>query len=152
MLFRSHAAKFWLKAFATGGGGGFYADLLTRDSSQDRSALDAIGKLMGPTFSDISDFVQLTKGNIDAKLAGKKTHAGAEAVKFARSHVPYINMWYAKAAMDHAVMNSVQENLSPGYLSKMQQRASKEWGQQYWYPPGQSTPARAPDLGKAIGQ
>lgn len=61
-----------------------------------------------------------------------------------------MNLWYAKAALDHAGMHALQENLSPGYLSRMQQRAHKEWGQDWWWKPGTGGPDRAPDF-TAIG-
>jgi hypothetical protein len=147
-----HAAKFWLQAFATGGAGGFYADLLTRDSSQDRSANDTIGKLFGPSISDAATVMQITKGNIDDKLAGKQTHAAAQGLQFARSHVPYLNVWYLKAAIDHAGMNALQENVSPGYLGRMRENAARQWGEDYWWAPGTGGPQRAPDLGQAVGQ
>lgn len=146
-----HALKAWLAAFATGGAGGFYADLLTRDSSQDRSAQDPIGKALGPSASDAANIIQLTKGNIDDRLAGKKTHAAAEALQLVRQHTPYVNMWYAKAAIDHAGMQSLQENLSPGYLSKMRKAAQKDWGERYWWAPGSGGPQRPPNLGAAVG-
>lgn len=147
-----HAAKFWLQAFATGGAGGFYADLLTRNSAADRSGNDVIGNLAGPTVSDAVSLVQITKGNIDDKLAGKQTHAAAQSVQFARSHVPYVNIWYAKAAIDHMGMQALQENISPGYLGRMRQNAQRDWGQNYWWTPGTGGPQRAPDLAKAVGQ
>jgi hypothetical protein len=147
-----HAGKFWLQAFATGGAGGFYADLLTRDSSQDRSAQDTIGKTLGPSASDLANVVQLTKGNIDDRLAGKPTHAAAQGLQFTRSHIPYLNIWYAKAAIDHAGMQALQENVSPGYLARMRQSAAQQWNQDYWWAPGTGAPQRAPDLAKAVGQ
>ena len=152
-MFGEHGFKFWLQAFAIGGGGGFYSDLLTRDSSQDRSAMDAIGKgVGGPVLGDLSSLYQLTKGSLDDKLAGKKTHAAAEGLQMARSKVPYLDLWYAKAALDHAGMHALQENLSPGYLGKMQAKAQKDWGTASWWRPGTGLPQRAPDLGKAFGQ
>lgn len=151
-MFGPHAFKFWLQAFSIGGGGGFYGDLITRDSSSDRSAGDTISKTMGPVASDLADLVAVTKGNIDRALAGKKTHFAAESVNLARSHIPYINIWFAKSAIDHAFMYSLQENLSPGYLGKMQARSQKEWGQDRWWAPTATSPSRAPDLGKAVGQ
>lgn len=148
-----HALKFWAQAFATGGGAGFYADLIGRDSTSDRGAWDSVGRTLGgPVVGDAADLYALTKGNIDQAIAGKATHAGAEAVRFTRSHMPFINLWYAKAAVDHAGLHALQENLSPGYLGKIQKRASKDWGQAYWWAPTSATPARAPDIAKAVGQ
>ena len=145
-------AKFWSRAFAQGGGAGFIGDILLTDTTADRSSLDTLSRLaMGPTYGAVADVFDLTKGNIDEYMAGKDTHAGAEAVRFARSNLPYVNLWYTRAAVDHAFMHNLQENLSPGYLSRMQQRARREYGQEYWWRPGASfDEARPPDLAAAV--
>lgn len=151
-MFGPHALKFWLQAFMTGGGAGFYGDLITRDTTSDQGKFDGIGSLMGPVIGDIASIYAITKGNSDKKLKGEKTHAAAEGLKFMREHTPYVNIWYAKAAIDHAGMHAVQESLSPGYLSKMKARAKKEWGDGYWWEPGTGLPDRGPDIGKAVGK
>jgi len=145
--------KFWTRAFAQGGGLGFAGDILLGDTTEDRSPLDSFSRLLlGPTFGSAADLYELTKGNIDEKLAGKDTHIGAEAVRFARGHVPLVNLWYAKAALDHAGMHALQENLSPGYLSRIQQKARKDWGQGYWWQPGTGAPDRAPSFADIAGR
>lgn len=146
--------KFWWKAFMQGGGLGFLGDVLLRDSSADRSPQQGLFELLGPSFGSAAELYELTKGNFDEAVAGKDTHAGAEGVKFARGHIPIVNLttlWYTKAAFDHAFLHSLQENLSPGYLSRMQQRARKDWDQEYYWAPGETLPERAPDLGAALG-
>lgn len=147
-----HAPAFWLNSLAIGGGLGFYGDLILRDSTTDRAAWDSVGKTLGgPVVGDLADLYSLTKGNIDQALAGKPTHAGAEAVRFIRSHLPYVNLWYAKTAIDHAGMHALQENLSPGYLEKMKNRTRQDFGQDYWWKPGTGAPDRAPDAAAAVG-
>ena len=145
--------KFWTKAVAQGGGLGFMADLLLGDTTDDRSPLDSMSRLLlGPTFGSAADIYELTKGNVDEALAGKDTHAGAEAARFARSHLPLVNLWYGKAALEHLFLHSLQENLSPGYLDRIQNKARKDWGQQYWWEPGASfDEMRAPDLSAVAG-
>jgi hypothetical protein len=109
--------------------------------------------LLGPTFGSAADIYELTKGNIDEALAGKDTHAGAEAVRFARSHLPLVNLWYGKAALEHLFLHSLQENLSPGYLDRIQNKARKDWNQRYWWEPGASfDDMRAPDWAAAAGR
>lgn len=143
--------KFWTRAFAQGGGLGFVGDMLLGDTTDDRSPLDSFGRsIMGPTFGSAADLYELTKGNVDEALAGKNTHAGAEAFRFARSHAPLVNLWYGKRALDSAGLHAVQESLSPGYLARIQSKARKDWGQEYWWEPGEVAPERAPDL-SAIG-
>jgi hypothetical protein len=139
--------KFWTRAAAQGGGAGFIGDILLGDTTDSRSPLDNLGKLaLGPTFGSLADLYELTKGNIDEKLAGKDAHIGAEALKFSRSHLPYVNLWYTKAALDHMILHAVQENLSPGYLARQKQRAMKDWNQGFWWQPGEPLPQRAPDM------
>jgi hypothetical protein len=143
--------KFWARAFSQGGGAGFVGDVVLGDTTQDRTPLDSLGRMvLGPSFGSASEVWELTKGNIDELQAGKATHAGAEAVRFAKGHLPYINLWYGKAAMDHMILHSIQENLSPGYMARMKDRARKDWEQDYWWAPGESTPQRAPDM-QAMG-
>lgn len=145
--------KFWTRAVAQGGGLGFMGDILLGDTTDDRSPIDSFGRLvLGPSFGSAADLYELTKGNADEALAGKDPHAGAEALRFARGHLPLVNLWYAKSAIDHAALHAAQENLSPGYLSRIQNKARKDWGQDYWWTPGDGMPDRAPDLGRAIGQ
>lgn len=146
--------KFWARAAAQGGGAGFLGDIVLGDTTDDRSPLDSLSRLlMGPTFGSAADLWELTKGNVDELRAGKDTHAGAEALRFARSHTPYINLWYGRTALDHLLLHGIQENLSPGYLQRQRARHSKDWGGTYWWEPGADFDnMRAPDMGAAVGQ
>ena len=76
--------------------------------------MDSLGRsLLGLSFGSAADLWELTKGNIDESIAGKDTHFGAESLRFARGHLPLVNLWYAKAALDHMGLFALQENLSP---------------------------------------
>jgi hypothetical protein len=142
--------KFWLRAFTQGGGAGFLGDVLLRDSTDDTTPQQGLFELLGPTAGSLAQLYELTKGNLDEAAAGKDTHAGAEALRFARGHLPFVNLWYAKRALDAAGLHALQENLSPGYLARIKKKALKDWGQDYWWAPGEAAPDRAPDL-SAVG-
>lgn len=147
--------KFWLQAMAQGGGLGIVGDFVLADPTQNPgdATANAIKNVAGPTIGSVFDVgYKLGIENIYEAAHGKDTHIGAEAIRVARSHLPYVNLWYAKAAIDHAGLHALQENLSPGYLSKMQQRARKDWNQEYWWRPGTGMPERAPDLTAAGGR
>lgn len=145
--------KFWVRAMAQGGGLGFFGDMLLSDTTADRGQLDTLGRaFLGPSFGSAADFWELTKGNVDEFLAGKDTHIGAEALRFARGHLPLVNLWYAKTALDQAALHAIQENLSPGYLSRMQQRARKDWNQEFYWQPGSGLPDRGPSFEQLAGQ
>ncbi len=140
--------KFWLQATAQGGGLGIVGDFLLTDPTQNPgdATANAIKNVAGPTVGSAFDIgYKLGVENIYEAANGKDTHFLAEGIRIGRSHLPYVNLWYAKAAIDHAGLHALQENLSPGYLSRMQQRARKDWNQEYWWKPGTGLPDRAPD-------
>lgn len=148
------APKFWAKALAQGGGLSIVGDFLLNDSTEQPGDVysNLVKSAAGPAFGSIGEILSVGKSNTDRALAGKETHTGAQAVRWAKANLPYTGIWYARAAIDHAGLHALQENLSPGYLGKMQQRAKKDFGQDYWWKPGTGGPERAPDIGKAVGQ
>ncbi|MCM5682522.1 hypothetical protein M8A51_23580 [Schlegelella sp. S2-27] len=144
-------SSFWARALAQGGGLGFFGDLILEDTTDAMSRTDPLFRLLGPSFGSLAEVYSLTKGNIDEMVAGEDTNAGAEAIRFARGHLPLINLWYAKQAVNGMGLHALQEAASPGYLARIKNKARKDWGQEYWWQPGDSLPDRAPDFGAALG-
>jgi hypothetical protein len=140
----------WIAAMLKGGSLGIYGDFLFSDASQHGSS--PVASFMGPAIGLGEDAFNLTQGNIVQALQGKDTNIGAEAVKFVRSNLPGASLWYSKAALDHLVFHQLQEYFSPGYLANMRSRAQREFGQKYWWEPGEITPDRAPDPAAIVGE
>ncbi len=141
--------KTWGAAFTQGGGLGIVGDFMFSDVSRFGNTLTET--LAGPVASTFSDLAKLTIGNVHQAARGDATHAGAEMVQFLRGNTPGVNLWYTKAAIERAFLHDLQEAVSPGYLSRMEQRAKKEFGQEFWWQPGELTPDRAPDFGSMVG-
>ncbi len=139
-----HGVKNWMKAMLQGGSLGIYGDFLFSENSQ--FGTSAIASFLGPVASLADDAIKLTQGNAMQAARGEDTHAGAELVRFIKGITPGANLWYAKAALDHLVFHQLQEYFSPGYLSNMRRRAQSEFGQQFWWEPGEISPERAPDM------
>ena len=135
-------------AMIKGGSLGIYGDFLYSESTQGERG--AVATLLGPVAGLGEELIGLTQGNVIQALQGKDTRAGAELIRFARGLTPAANLWYAKAALDHLVLHNLQELASPGYLRNMQSRAQREFGQEFFWQPGERWPARAPRL-EAIG-
>lgn len=137
--------RFALAAMLKGGALSIYGDFLFSDTtSYGTSPLAAIG---GPVAGDIEALFKIRGTAQDLK----GDQLGGNLVKFAKSHIPGANLWYTKAATDHMIFHQLQEYFSPGYLRRMEQRARKEFGQSYWWEPGDYTPRRAPALESAFG-
>lgn len=142
-------ARGWIAAMLKGGSLGLYGDFLFSQASQHGQS--PVASIMGPVIGTAESLFNLTQGNAIEYLNGDKTNASAELVKFAKQNMPGANLWYAKAALDHMIFHQLQEYFSPGYLARMRSRAYREFGQTFWWEPGQVTPERPPNLGAATG-
>jgi hypothetical protein len=83
-------------------------------------------------------------------IEGKETHLAAQTAQDLKGFIPGGNLWYTKTALDHLVFQNVFETISPGYLQSIRKRTAKEYGQDFWWGPGELAPDRAPDISDAF--
>ena len=142
--------KFWGSAFIAGGALGFYGDFLY-SINQNRYGSGPVEALAGPTVGPLLE-LSLVQPLTAAKKAieGKETNLMSQTVQDIKGFIPGNNAWYTKAALDHLIWQQVMESMNPGYLSSMRRRTQREYGQDFWYEPGEITPSRAPNLGAAV--
>lgn len=146
---------FWPKALAQGGGMGYVGDLLMKDPTEQRgtNAEQTFGAVLGPTAGAVAGLVgDLGVRNVWEAGQGKDTKFKAEAMRWTNSQLPYANLWQTRALWEHWVIHNAQEAVNPGYLSRMRARAMRDYGQDYYWQPGEALPDRAPNLGAAIGE
>jgi hypothetical protein len=144
--------KFWTAAFIKGGSLGIYGDFLYSQSGTTRYGSGPLEVLAGPTIGSAADIVTALVQAGNAVSSGKDTHLGARLLNIGKGYIPAQNLWYTKAATDHIIFQNAQEALSPGYLANMRARSQREFGQGWWWAPGEFLPERAPDLGNALGR
>lgn len=140
--------KFWGEAALRGGGLGFYGDFLYAEATQHDTNI--VPALMGPLYTELESVGNLTIGNAFKASRGERTDEGAKVLRYVRGNIPFLNMWYTQAAMDHILWNEMQEAVSPGYLDRMQARAQKERGTTYFWDPHENLPSQGPDFAKMI--
>lgn len=142
--------KFWVQAMLRGGGVGIFGDILNTGLGGDnRGGQSNLTGLLGPVYGTAAD-IGLTAGSI-FKEGTEPADVGANALRIGYQNTPFIRSWYTKAAFEHAVFHDMQELLSPGYLQRMKRRAKKDFGQGFWWSPGESMPDRAPNFNTAVG-
>jgi hypothetical protein len=139
----------WFAACVQGAELGIYGDFLFSDVTQGGHR-GPFASAVGPVGGLVEEALNLTQGNLVQYAQGKDTRFGAELVRAARANIPFMNLWYAKAALDHLIWNQAAEYLSPGYLSTVRSRARREYGQEYFWAPGDASPNRGPDLSKLV--
>lgn len=143
-------AKFWVQAMLRGGGMGIFGDIMNTGLGGDnRGGQSNLTGLLGPVVGTAAD-IGMTAGSV-FKDKTEPADVGANLLRIGYQNTPFIRSWYTKAAFEHAVFHDMQELLSPGYLSRMRKRAKKDFGQSFWWNPGETLPDRAPNLGAAVG-
>lgn len=138
--------KFWAEAMLRGGGLGFYGDFIHSEMSSHDTTL--IPALMGPLATEAESVWNLTGAAAFKASRGERVDEGANALRFARSEIGGLNMWYTQAAVDHLLWNDMQEAASPGYLERMQGKAQATRGTSWYWDPHESLPQAAPDMGQ----
>jgi hypothetical protein len=141
--------RFWLQSILKGGSFGIYGDFLFQDHTQYGSSIAAT--LGGPVLGFAESLMKLAITNPQKALMGEDTTFGADAIQTARMIIPFANLWYTKAAFNHLILQQLQEMANPGYNDRAKDRAERQYDVTSWWEPGDTSPRRAPDLGKAIG-
>lgn len=116
----------WISAFTVGGGAGIIGDLLVNATDDSKYGHSAYINFMGPVIGTI---LSASEAWDATKIGGD---GGAKAWRLAKSNLPFINIWYVKAVLDHTVLNQLSEFLSPGYRKRMEKNTRKRTGQGFW--------------------
>lgn len=149
-MYGEHAAQFWLNAAAQGGALGILGDHVKAMFSAQR--LDDASRVLSPGAGFLLDASELAFGRIQDAANDHESHTGRQAVKMLRKYTP--GVWYTRLAMDRLVNDTVQRMADPDYaeaFNRIEERARREQGTQFWWRPGYTVPDRAPDLGRAVG-
>ena len=142
--------KFWAAAFLKGGSLGLYGDFLFSNSGTTRLGTGPLEAIAGPTIGAVADMASFVAQAPGLIAQGKEPHLAAKAINIAKGFMPGNNLWFTKAATDHMIFQQAQEALNPGYLAGMRARTIREFGNDWWWTPGDSLPSRAPNMEKAI--
>jgi hypothetical protein len=134
--------RFWGKAFAQSGGSGLVGDFFA--ASTDEYGGGLLSFAAGPTFGDLQQLADIAKGDPERRAA--------KVAKLLRNAVPGTNLWYTRLAFDRMVADQLQAEIDPQYRDswKRLDRFAAQWGQEYWWAPGETSPARAPDFANAF--
>lgn len=116
----------WLAAAVQSGGAGIYGDFLL--AKYNRFGGGWTATVAGPTLGTVDDLVTMASGALRGEAEW------GDAVQVAVNNMPFVNLWYTRAAMDYAVLFHVREMISPGTLQRAERRMAKEYNQRYLLP------------------
>lgn len=142
---------FWGAAALQGGGAGIMGDFL--GAGFDRRGNSIVATAAGPIGSLTEDVARLTLGNVRGAYEGRPTKLSSEIARFTRANLPGANLWYTRLVLDRALWDQVQTLADPDWrrsFLNMERKARQDYGQRFWWRPGDAGPERAPDLGAAL--
>jgi len=111
-------------AFVYGGGAGFYGDILAQPYGNGKN-FSAIKSLLGPTFSQYDDIIDVTLGVLSGDAKAKK------AFSLLLQNTPGQNLFYGKTAIDYLLNYQMQDIIDPTYHSRQYSRMQKQNLQSY---------------------
>lgn len=142
--------KFWGSALLTGGGMGLWGDFLFKDVN--RFGGGPAESAAGPVVSFLGDTAKLTTGNMLELAQGKKTNFLPELLNYTKRYMPGGSTWYARTLLQREVFDQLQEMADPQAHEKWRKQSNemrKDYGQSFYWRPGDALPSRGPNLGAA---
>jgi hypothetical protein len=120
-----------LAALAQGGGMGLAGDFLFGQGAQSRFGQGPLVSLLGPGAEDANSLY-------DMLIAAKNLKGGqvaTQALNFATSHIPFANLFYARAALEYLVLWRLNEMVNPGWAQRYEHQVQQQNGQRFWLSP-----------------
>ena len=146
-------AEFWGAAFLQGGGLGIYGDFLFADVNRfDRGLAESVA---GPVVGFLNDVKNLTAGNIDEAIKGEDTKAASETINFAARYTPGASIWYVRLGLERMIIDQAKLWADPDAHKKMrriERKYQRDYGQEFWWEPGEMSPTRRPDISNILGK
>lgn len=141
--------KSWGAAALKGGALGIFGDFLFAQQSSYGSNVASIA--MGPAIGDLFTLGDIALQARTDLAKGEAPDVGGKLLNVAKNYIPFSTLWYTRALFDHAFVQNAQEMMNPGYLRRMRARAQRDYGQTFYWRPGDATPQEAPNLGALTG-
>ncbi len=145
--------QLWGAAILQAGGLGIYGDFLFSNTGRHNQSFGTT--LAGPLMSRLDNIMGLTMGNLAQRVRGEKTNIGRETTRAIRENIPGANWPIIGLVFQRVLMDSLQKVMDPeAHLAFRHQIMTrrKDYNQDYWWTPGETTPRRAPDLGRIIAK
>lgn len=116
-----------LASLLQSGGLGIYGDFLFGEVN--RFGVGSLETLAGPFVGKAAELVD------KFKLALRGDTKAGDWLYAVSSNLPYVNLWFSKAAFDWMVMNHLAEWASPGTLKRREKKMEEQFGQSYLIEP-----------------
>lgn len=143
--------RFWMASALRGGGLGLFGDFMFAEYS--RFGRDPVHEFFGPVVGLGSDVLRVGVGNYQRALEDENYKTTERYLRdvfnLAKRHIPAGNLWYGRLVMERALLDEIEQMVDPNYSRnkrKLENRMAKDYGQRYWWRPGESEASRLPQF------
>lgn len=143
--------QMWGAAALQAGGLGIYGDFLFSDTGRHGGGFTQT--IAGPLVGRVDNLMGLTMGNLAQRVRGEKTNFGREATRAVRQNTPGGNLWWIGLAYQRVLMDQLQHLADPDAHAAFRRQMltrRKDYGQEFWWRPGETMPQRAPDISRIL--
>jgi hypothetical protein len=118
--------ELFLASLLQGGGLGIYGDFLFGEAS--RNGLPAtLSAFAGPAVGE----AEKLRGILADLISGDPERiedVPAAGFRFAKDNTPFLNLFYARTALDYLILYRIQEAISPGSVERYERRVEEQTG------------------------
>jgi hypothetical protein len=138
-------ARTWAAAMLQGGGAGILGDFLFEPTSTmgEGLAQTLSGPIVGGMTKDVMKLYADALGRAvypDGSVHKRSWQQllGGDLVRMGVNNAQFVNLFFARKALNYLFLYSLQESMDPGYLRRIEQNAKRRTGQQYILAPSQN--------------
>lgn len=125
-----------MMAMLRGGALSIYGDMLF-GAAEKRWGANIVTAAMGPQFQQISDVADIGGRALKIHNRGDDEKLAATTIRTIYRNLPGNNLFFVKPIVDYTFMYGLLDDLSPGYLRRMERTLERETGQTYYLNPSE---------------
>ena len=126
----------WIASLLQGGGLGIYGDLLFGEANRNGLGFQ-IGAMGGPVISEIERMMSIVHKAVSGDPE-KIEDIPNDLINAAKANTPFLNLFYARTALDYLLFYRLQEAVNPGSVERFEKRIERETGADFFISPAES--------------
>jgi hypothetical protein len=128
--------ELFVASLLQGGGMGIYGDWLFGEANRNGLGF-TIGALGGPTISELERLTSIVNKAVSGD-PDKIDDIPNDLINAAKANTPFLNLFYARTALDYLIFWRLQEAVRPGSVERYEKRIERETGSDFFVSPSES--------------
>ncbi len=118
--------ELFMASLLQGGGLGIYGDWLFGEANRNGMGF-SVGSLGGPAVSEMERLTTIVRKAVSGD-PGQLEDLPSDVINGVKANTPFLNLFYARAAMDYLIFYRLQEATNPGSVARYEKRVERDTG------------------------